>query len=412
MSICVCASVPCVGGEIPSGPETLTYVSPYTTDSGEPALRVWRIAEDFLRLDYFDGMQFWLDRNGSTIWADWPDTLFVEDAATYLLGPVLGIVLRMRGVTCLHASAVAFGNSVAAFVGSAGFGKSTTAAALARHGHSVVSDDIVALVERDGAFFVLPAYPYLCLWPDSVSILFGAEKRLPSFSPTWDKRQLTLSEHRLRFERQSLPLGAIFLLGERSADPAAPHLEPVLPRESLLSLVADSYATNLLDKKMRANEFELARPVGRHRSGPEVAPSQRPLAARPSMRSDRSDMRRFRNCAVLEHRIAFVYSVLAFGAPADLFPLGSRIASPFPKPHVPDSARIQLFLVPVRLGNVPLWGIDASLGRQLWTAAGHGGLAQIFEGGGSFNHEENIGSFRVVHARQPAGDGAVQRSES
>jgi hypothetical protein len=248
---------PLIGGDIPSGPETLTYVSSYTSDSGEPALRVWRIAEDFLRLDYFDGMQFWLDRNGSTIWADWPDTLFVEDAATYLLGPVLGIVLRMRGVTCLHASAVAFGNSVAAFVGSAGFGKSTTAAALARHGHSVVSDDIVALVERDGAFFVLPAYPYLCLWPDSVSILFGAEKRLPSFSPTWDKRQLTLSEHRLRFEQKSLPLGAIFLLGERSADPAAPHLESVLPRESLLSLVADSYATNLLDKKMRASEFEL-----------------------------------------------------------------------------------------------------------------------------------------------------------
>jgi hypothetical protein len=248
---------PRIGGEIPSGPEILTYVSSYTSDSGEPALRIWRIAEDFLRLDYFDGMQFWLDRNGSRIWAVWPDTLFVEDAATYLLGPVLGLVLRLRGITCLHASAVAFGNSVGAFVGSEGAGKSTTAAALARHGHSVVSDDIVALVERDGAFFVLPAYPYLCLWADSVNILFGAESKLPSFSPNWDKRQLALSENRLGFEQQSLPLSAIFLLGERSADPGAPRLEPVPPREALLSLVADSYATNLLDREMRASEFEL-----------------------------------------------------------------------------------------------------------------------------------------------------------
>jgi hypothetical protein len=248
---------PRIGGEIPSGPEILTYVSSYTSDSGEPALRIWRIAEDFLRLDYFDGMQFWLDRNGSRIWAVWPDTLFVEDAATYLLGPVLGLVLRLRGITCLHASAVAFGNSVGAFVGSEGAGKSTTAAALARHGHSVVSDDIVALVERDGAFFVLPAYPYLCLWADSVNILFGAESKLPSFSPNWDKRQLALSENRLGFEQQSLPLSAIFLLGERSADPGAPRLEPVPPREALLSLVADSYATNLLDRDMRASEFEL-----------------------------------------------------------------------------------------------------------------------------------------------------------
>jgi len=241
----------------PSDASSPVYVSSITTDSGEPALKVWKTAEGLLRMDYFDGMQFWLDAAGNRIWAVWPDPLLVEDAATYLLGPVLGWVLRLRGVTCLHASAVAFGRFAAAFVGCAGAGKSTTAAALARRGHPVVSDDIVALVERDGAFAVMPAYPYLCLWPDSVKLLYGSGEALPAFSPSWDKRQLRLAENRLGFEEQPLPLGAVFLLGERSLEPAAPFIEDPAPKEALLALVGDSYATNFLDREMRRSEFEL-----------------------------------------------------------------------------------------------------------------------------------------------------------
>lgn len=238
--------------------DTLVFASSMLTESGESALRVWSTAEaTLLRLEYFDGMKFWLDREGKTVWAIWPDSSSREDAATYLLGPVLGLVLRLRGVTCLHASAVALGKCAVAFVGAEGAGKSTTAAALARRGHAVISDDIVALEERDGTFFIRPAYPYLCLWPDSVSILYGPEKALPAFSPNWDKRQLSLAQHGLRFETQRLPLGAIYLLGERSAEDAAPFLELLTPQEALLSLVAESYATSLLDKEMRSREFEL-----------------------------------------------------------------------------------------------------------------------------------------------------------
>jgi len=243
--------------KISAGRETLAYVSPFKANSGEPALHVWRIGEDFLRMDYFDGMKFWLDRKGRAVWALWPDTLWIEDAATYLLGPVLGLMLRLRGITSLHASAIALGNRAIAFVGSEGAGKSTTAAAFARQGFSVISDDIVPIMEKDGAFVVLPAYPYLSLWSDSVEMLFGQDKKLPAFSPTWDKRQLALAENHLQFEEQPLPLAAIFLLGERSDQKEGPRLESVSQKESLLALVADSYATNLLDKEMRAREFEL-----------------------------------------------------------------------------------------------------------------------------------------------------------
>jgi hypothetical protein len=248
---------PGASDEVSGGLEELIYASSDTTESGEPALRIWKIASSaLLRLDYFDGARFWLDPTGAAVWAVWPEALSIEDVGTYILGPVFGLLLRLRGVPCLHASAVAFGDSAVAFSGSEGAGKSTTAAALAGRGDSVVSDDIVALVEREGSFFVLPAYPYLSLWPESVKMLYGSEKKLPSFSPSYDKRQLLLAENRLRFQEKPMPLGAVFLLGQRVADPAAPFVETLPARDVLVALVANSYATNLLDKSMRAREFE------------------------------------------------------------------------------------------------------------------------------------------------------------
>ena len=244
--------------ESPNAFEELLYTSSYLAESGEPSLQTWKVANGaFLRLDYFDGTKFWLDPKGTAIWTVWPATQSLEDVATYLLGPVLGLLLRLRGVPCLHASAVAFGESTVAFAGSEGKGKSTTAAALAGRGHAVISDDIVALTEREGSFFALPAYPYLSLWPESVRMLYGPKKKLPSFSPNYDKRQLLLAENRLRFQDKQIQLGAVFLLGERVADSAAPFVEKLPAREVLVALVANSYATNMLDKNMRAREFEL-----------------------------------------------------------------------------------------------------------------------------------------------------------
>ena len=234
------------------------FISCELNASGEPALRIWQVADGaFLYLAYCDGMEFWLDREGTRVWARWPAASSLEDAATFLMGPVLGLLLRIRGVMCLHASAVAFDDRAVAFVGDEGAGKSTTAAAFARRGHSVLSDDVVAIVERDGAFYVLPAYPYLSLWPDSVKMLYGPDKILPAFSPNWDKRVLSLAGDRLRFEEKSLPLDAIFLLGERSSESAAPYLETLTPQECLVALIANSYATGMLDNGMRAQEFAL-----------------------------------------------------------------------------------------------------------------------------------------------------------
>src|SRR3989442_8162809 len=155
--------------------EELTYTSADTNAAGEPALRIFRVAQKaYVRFGYEDGTQFWLDAKRENIWATWPPASCIENTASYLLGPILGLLLRMRGVTCLHASAVAFEDRSVAFVGRTGAGKSTTAAAFARQGYGVISDDIVALKEREGAFHVMAAYPHLCLWPESARMLYDS----------------------------------------------------------------------------------------------------------------------------------------------------------------------------------------------------------------------------------------------
>jgi hypothetical protein len=248
---------PVEAGIVPCHTEVLTYSSPYKDEAGNPTLKMWQIGGgNFNRLAYADGTQFWLNQEGTAVWATWPEQSTIEDTATYLLGPILGRLLRLRGITCLHASAVAFGEKAVAFVGSEGAGKSTTAAALALRGHAILSDDVVALAQRGGSFFVHPAYPYLCLWPESVESIYGSAEALPRFSANYEKRCLSLGKQELRFEGRTLQLAAIYILGDRRGDPA-PLVEELAPQKAFLALVANTFATNTLDSGMRAKEFEL-----------------------------------------------------------------------------------------------------------------------------------------------------------
>lgn len=233
----------------------LAYASDVTNDAGQPFLYIWKVNDrGCLHFEYEDGVEFWLDENRRNVWAIWPERLTVEDAASYLVGPVLGFILRLRGVICLHASAVTVDNRCVAFVGPSGAGKSTTAAAFARRGHAVISDDIVAVNEGYGSFYVTPAYPHVCLWPDAVQMLYGSADLLPKILPDWEKRRLMLDGTEARFEERTLPLAAIYLLGERCSE-GAPRVETVRLQAALLSLVSETYAYKIVNHDMRAREF-------------------------------------------------------------------------------------------------------------------------------------------------------------
>lgn len=237
---------------------TIWYVSQDLDEHDQTSRVLYELqGGEFFRLRYADGTEFVFNRQCTQVWATWPEGLTLEDTAIYLLGPVLGILLYLRGVTCLHASAVEIDGAAVAMVGDSGAGKSTTAAAFAHLGYRVLSDDVVTLNEQENEYIVHPAYPYIRLWPSSVELLYGKPDVLPLLTPTWDKHCLHLIDRGHKFSAEPLPLDAIYLLGDRSSSPAAPYIETVPPNESLINLVANTYANRVLDKQGRAREFEL-----------------------------------------------------------------------------------------------------------------------------------------------------------
>jgi hypothetical protein len=240
--------------DVSLGPTVLTFESSYRDANGEPCLRMWSLAEGaYSQMSYSDGHQFWLSRAGTEVWATWPDGSCLEEAIAYLLGPVLGVLLRYRGVVCLHGSAVARLGRAVVFVGPPGAGKSTTAAALAQRGYSLLADDIAALEERAGVFYVHPAYPGLALWPKSVELLYGARK--PELQPRVNGDKACLSSAQgLRFESGALPLDRIYILESGEADSSSAS-SANSAQERFLSLISNTYATSILDASMRADEL-------------------------------------------------------------------------------------------------------------------------------------------------------------
>lgn len=259
----------------PPAAEEPWYLSPRMTAEEEPTVEVWRRADGGFRLRYADDCEYHVDAAGTAVACTWPAHFTPEDAGTYLLGPVFGLVLRLRGIPALHASAVVIDGRALALCGPAGAGKSTTAAALAARGHPLVADDVLALPLRGGRVHAQPAYPHLRLWPDVVAPLFGPDAELPLLTPNWDKRLLRLDA---TFHRDPLPLGAVYLLAAREDGADAPRLQPLGGIEAVLALVPNAYVSWFPGHEAQARELavlgEVARGVPVVKATPHADPAR------------------------------------------------------------------------------------------------------------------------------------------
>ena len=242
-----------------SSVEQMLFNNPRQGKAGAPPVQVSWLPENSLYcFRYRDGTLFYIDRLGREIWTTWREPFTAEDMATYLLGPVFGFVLRLRGVTVFHASAVGIAGRAIALLGQRHAGKSTTAAAFSAAGFAVLADDIAAVDECDQAFSVRAGYPHLRLWPNAVELLYGRRDALRPLTPNWDKRDLPLDGHGGRvFQNESLPLSAVYVLGDRRDEDRAPYVETLTARESFLTLIANTYVNYALDEGMRSREFGL-----------------------------------------------------------------------------------------------------------------------------------------------------------
>jgi hypothetical protein len=233
------------------------YRSPYLDAVGAPVLVASARPADGSRwLRYSEGAVFRIDAAATRLDAWWESPLTDADAVTYLLGPVLAFLLRLRGRVPLHASGAVVDGRAVLFAGDAGAGKSTTAAALAALGCPLLSDDVVPLADGDSGPLAWPGYPRVSLCADAAQILFAARGELPAFSATYPKRYLDLEAAGLSFQRAPLPIGHIFVLAGPTED-TTPAVRDLGPRDGLVALLRHTYGTYLIDTAMRAREFDV-----------------------------------------------------------------------------------------------------------------------------------------------------------
>ena len=101
----------------------------------------------------------------------------------FLLSEIIGIILCQRGLFLLHASAVRIKNEALVFMGIPGAGKSTTATAFGKAGHTVLTDDLVAITFIDSIPHVLPAFSQYKVWENALT---GLNIDFSHFEPSFE----------------------------------------------------------------------------------------------------------------------------------------------------------------------------------------------------------------------------------
>lgn len=233
----------------------LVYSSPEFDRPGRPTLQVWKRRNAGFHFLYEDDTRIEVSSAADRIEAYSPPGASFEDTAYYVAGPALGFVLRLRGVTEIHASAVLWNKGAVLFVGSVGAGKSTMAAAMSRAGCPLIAEDLAALSQKRGRFGVWKGYPRINLWPESVFALFGSQNTLPEIAPPWPKRYLALDPDEFRSIDDPVPICAIYFLAERTESSLFKASE-MGPSEALLALIGNAYMNYLPGTEPEKRNFD------------------------------------------------------------------------------------------------------------------------------------------------------------
>ena len=207
----------------------------------------------------WQGVATLLAEDGHTLIVDPDADIEPQLLNLYILSEALGLILYQRRLFLLHASAVKIGEQVIIFAGKPGAGKSTTAAAFAKQGYTVLADDMVAIdlqkfsdeltspansksppnppthLFKGGSRWdrrlggqgnmnssspqswgargamVYPAFPQLKIWESAAKGLGYDLSSLPRLFPGSRKRVIRKPEN---FPTQPFPLAHIFFLEE------------------------------------------------------------------------------------------------------------------------------------------------------------------------------------------------------
>ena len=178
-----------------------------------------------------------------------------------LLDQVLPLIVANRDCLALHASVLDVNGGAIAFLGAAGQGKSTLAAALGRRGHAVLSDDCCVVRRSTNGFDVWSTYPGVRLFAPSRDHVFGeAPPRGRRVSHYSSKRRVMADDGTARFAAVPVPLRRVYVLADRASGSRVPRVEIVRRsrRDSVVDLVGGTFFLDVTDPERALDAFGLA----------------------------------------------------------------------------------------------------------------------------------------------------------
>lgn len=109
--------------------------------------------------------------NGAHITVELKNNIEEKEVSAFLLGTVFGALLHQRRLLPIHGSSVLYKGKCMVFSGISGAGKSTLAAAFIEKGATLIADDISLIDLSSGIPMVIPAFPGMKIWEDSLKKL-------------------------------------------------------------------------------------------------------------------------------------------------------------------------------------------------------------------------------------------------
>lgn len=167
-----------------------------------------------------------------------------------LLGDTFSLWLELRGIPALHASAVVVGDGAAVFLATNSGGKSSLAASLMQAGHPLLTDDVLPVERRGGAYLGRSGYPQMRMWPDQAQRFLGHYEDLEIVHPAYSKRRVPVGESGMgTFHRGPAPLSCFYLPERRDPTEWGTDIEitPIPRTEALMTLVGQSFVPHTVE---------------------------------------------------------------------------------------------------------------------------------------------------------------------
>ena len=223
------------------------FTSRMKVEEDQPLVRLYRWSEGCLAC-FEERWDFWIT----------PERIVIADCRHarqpevpgghefHLLGTVMALWLEMIGRPVLHASGVAPGGQVVAFLAPGTTGKSSLAASFVQAGFPLVSDDMLPVYEQEGQLLAAPGKAVVRMWPDTARV-FGQEvERMRLVNRHSDKRLAPAGPGGLGPAAQApLPLRAIYLL-ERGEPDSALTITPLTHANALIELMRQTFLSALM----------------------------------------------------------------------------------------------------------------------------------------------------------------------